>query len=118
MNVLALIISPEDMKRILMDGVENQQKVTVILDPEVIISVLMRDNFGAKRNNISMEEYIKHENSLSNLLEAVEKDFDTHYMMSIYSEASRRAGCCIGPLNHKVLQKLVNNRCKPQVSKC
>ena len=118
MNVLALIKSPEEIKRDLMDIVANKQKITVEVDPEVLISVLMHHNSRAKYHNISMEEYVKHANSISNLLEAVEKDYNTHYMMNIYREASRRAGCCIGPLNHKVLQKFVNNGCKPKVSKC
>ena len=118
MNVLTLIKSPEEMKRILMDIAANKRKITVVVDPEDLISVLMRHNSGAKHHNISMEEYAKHANSISNLLEAVEKDYNTHYMMNIYREASRRAGCCIGPLNRKVLQKFVNNGCKPKVSKC
>ena len=51
MNVLALIKTPEQMKRILMNIVANQQKITVIVDPEVIISVLMRHN---SEQNIKM----------------------------------------------------------------
>ena len=116
MNFLTLTKSVEEMKNITMDMLVNKRNK--VIEPEVIISALINHDSGAKDSNVSIEDYVKHSNGISRLLEAVEKYFDTDYMIKIYHIASRRAGHSIGPIDLKVLQTFVKNGFTPKITKC
>jgi hypothetical protein len=51
----------------------NQEITTVVMDPEVTISFLIRYDSKAKDPTVSMGDYVRHTNAISCLLEAVEK---------------------------------------------
>ena len=93
----------------------NQEINKIIMDPEVTISFLIRHDSKAKDPKVSLGDYVRHGNVISSLLETVEKEFDTDYMIKLYRAASQRAGHSIGPMNHKVLQNFKRNGCTAKI---
>ena len=96
----------------------NQEVTTAVMDPEVIISFLIRYDSKAKDPKVSMGDYVRHTNAISCLLEAVEKEFDTDYMIKLYRAASQRAGHPIGPMKHNVLQTFIRKGCTAKITNC
>ena len=112
---MALAKPHESMKHTSMNASVNQEITTVNMDPEVIISLLIRHDSKAKDPKVSMGDYVRLGNAISSLLETVEKEFDTDYMIKLYRAASQRAGHSIGPMNHKILQTFVRNGCTAKI---
>ena len=96
----------------------NQEITTRVMDPETIISDLIRHDSKAKDPKVSMVDYVKYANTISCLLETVEKDFDTDYMIKIYRTASQRVGHSIGPIKLKLLQTFIKKGCTAKITKC
>ena len=96
----------------------NKEVTTVVMDPEVIITFLIRYDSKAKDPKGSMGDYVRHTNAIFCLLEAVEKEFDTDYMIKLYPAASQRAGHSIGPMKHKLLQTFIKKRCTAKITNC
>ena len=112
---MALTKPYENMKNTAMNAPVNQEINKIIMDPEVTISFLIRHDSKAKDPKVSLGDYVRHGNVISSLLETVEKEFDTDYMIKLYRAASQRAGHSIGPMNHKVLQNFKRNGCTAKI---
>ena len=96
----------------------NQEITTVVMDPEVTISFLIRYDSKAKDPTVSMGDYVRHTNAISYLLEAVEKEFGADYMITLYRVASERVGHSIGPIKHKVIQTFIRKGCTAKITNC
>ena len=107
MTMLTSTKPHEEIKNRTRNDSVNQEITTRVMDPETIISDLIRHDSKAKDPKVSMVDYVKHANVISCLLETVEKDFDTDYMIKIYRTASQRVGQSIGPIKLKLLQTFI-----------
>ena len=100
----------EDTNNIVL--LNSLKDTTVAIKLDELISVLIRHDFESKDPNISMEDFYKHSRGICDILEALEKDYNTNYMLRIYFLASNRAGHSIGPLTLKIVHTLIKNGCK------
>ena len=75
----------------------------------IIISVLVHIDSESEIPDISEEEFLKCAFRLTKVLNKLEKESGEHFMMSMFIAASKRAGHTIGPLDHRLVQKLVKN---------
>ena len=77
----------------------------------IIISVLVHIDSESKIPDISEEEFAKCAFRLTKVLNKLEKESGEHFMVSMFIAASKRAGHTIGPLDYRLVQKLVKNGC-------
>ena len=78
---------------------------------DIIISVLVHIDSESKIPDISEEEFAKCGFRLTKVLNKLENESGEHFMVSMFIAASKRAGHTIGPLDYRLIQKLVKNGC-------
>ena len=78
---------------------------------DIIVSVLVHIDRESNVPGVSEEEFAKCGLRLTRVLNKVEQESGTQFMMSMFIAASKRAGHTIGPLDSRFIQKLVKNGC-------
>ena len=73
---------------------------------ENIISVLIRIDSQSRDDNITPDEFAKCAYAIQRLLDKIEVDFGTAFMVNVFKEACEKAGHTIGPHTAGMIQKL------------
>ena len=79
---------------------------------ENIIATLMRLHLEAKEPHITTQEWARRGNAITYILNKIETDFGAKYMLHIFVWTSKQLGESLAPINHTIVQKLLENGCK------
>lgn len=80
-----------------------QQQIT-----DNIINALVRLDNDAKQPNTSAEMFGKCGRAILTLLNKVESDFGTGYMINVFINTNKQLGHTLGPLDSSIIKKLLS----------
>ena len=73
------------------------------------VEVLVKLHEEAKQNRGNIEEYVKRGRTVSMILNKLEQDFSTKFMLYVFCKAQNRLGEALSPISDQLLNRLLDH---------